>query len=120
LFDVADATLPDPDRPAPVRFLPQYDNVLLSHADRTRIISDDHRKGIATRNQVVPGTVLVDGFVRGMWSISRQRGVATLVIELFKRLSKKHTSAVSAEGARLLAFTAEEADTRDIRFVAPS
>ncbi|MGH2694260.1 MAG: DNA glycosylase AlkZ-like family protein, partial [Actinomycetota bacterium] len=92
---------------------------LLSHADRTRVISDDDRKGISTRNQVVPGTVLVDGFVRGMWSITRQRGAATLVIELFKRLSKKHTSALSAEGARLLAFAAEEAESRDIRFVPP-
>jgi hypothetical protein len=118
LFDVPDAPRPDPDTSAPPRFLPDFDNVLLSHADRTRIVTDDHRKLITTRNQILPGTVLVDGFVRATWRIATRRGSATLEIEHFTRLSKKHTAAVTAEGARLLHFGAAEADTHDIRWVA--
>lgn len=119
LFDVPDAPRPDPDTPAPPRFLPDFDNVLLSHADRTRIVTDDHRKLIATRNQILPGTVLVDGFVRATWRIAPQRGSATLEIKPFTRLSKKHEAAVNGEGARLLAFAAAEGDTHDVRVVTP-
>src|SRR5438067_1737679 len=76
LLDLPDAPRPDPDTPAPPRFLPEYDNVLLSHADRTCIIADDHRRRVFTK-----GAVLVDGFARGTWTITRQRGTATLRIE---------------------------------------
>jgi hypothetical protein len=80
LFDLPDAPRPDPARSAGVRFLPEFDNVLLSHADRTRIISDDDRKRIYTVNGLVPGTVLVDGFVRGRWKVDRSDGAAKLVV----------------------------------------
>src|SRR5919199_794697 len=80
LFDLPDAPRPDPDTPAPPRFLPEFDNLILSHADRTRIIANDYRKAIASKNGMVPATVLVGGFVRGTWKIERTRGKATLVI----------------------------------------
>jgi Winged helix DNA-binding domain len=64
LFDLPDA--PRPDTPAPPRFLPHYDNVFLSHADRTRIISDEHRKRIGTDNGLL-SAVLVDGFIAATW-----------------------------------------------------
>ena len=115
LFDVPDGLLPDPNTPAPPRFLPVYDNLLLSHADRTRIIADEHRK-LAGAGL---GTVLLDGFVRGTWKITRHRTTATLIVEPFKRLSKKDTSALTKEGAQLLAFVATDADVQDIRFTAP-
>ena len=115
LFDVPDGLLPDPNTPAPPRFLPVYDNLLLSHADRTRIIADDHRK-LAGAGL---GTVLLDGFVQGTWKITRHRSTATLIVEPFKRLSKKDTSALTKEGAQLLAFVACDADVQDIRFTAP-
>ncbi|HEU0006320.1 MAG TPA: winged helix DNA-binding domain-containing protein [Terriglobia bacterium] len=115
LFDVPDGPLPAPDTPAPPRFLPVYDNLLLSHADRTRIIADEHRKQAGAGL----GTVLLDGFVRGTWRITRHRSKATLIIEPFKRLSKKDTAALIKEGAELLAFVATDADVQDIQFTVP-
>lgn len=116
LWDVPDAPRPDPETPAPPRFLPDFDNVLLSHADRTRIITDAYRQRITTANGVLPGTVLVDGFVRGIWKLQRERDTATLLIEPFKRLSAEDRAAVAEEGTRLLTFAAPEAKTWDIRF----
>lgn len=112
LFDLPDAPRPDPETPAPPRFLPEYDNALLSHADRTRIIADEHRERVFTR-----GAVLVDGFARGAWTMARRRGAATLVIELFAPLAEGDRDAVAEEGERLLAFAAADAGARDIRFV---
>jgi Winged helix DNA-binding domain len=113
LLDLPDAPRPDPDTPAPPRFLPEYDNVLLSHADRTRIIADDHRQRVFTK-----GAVLVDGFVRGTWTITRQREVATLRIEPFAPLPTPDRIAVAEEGARLLTFAADAA-AHDVQVVPP-
>ena len=111
LLDVPDGPLPDPDTPAPARFLPEYDNALLSHADRTRVIAHEHRERIFMR-----GALLVDGHVCAAWKIERAKRSATLRIEAFKRLSKGDRAEASAEGERLLAFAAADAATRDIRF----
>jgi hypothetical protein len=107
LFDLPDAPLPHPDTPAPVRFVPEYDNLLLSHADRSHVIKKAYREALFTK-----GAVLVDGFVVGAWKIVR-RPRATLDIEHFERLAKSDASAVAEEGDRLLAFTAAEGDGRD-------
>jgi hypothetical protein len=114
LFDLPDAPRPDPDTPAPPRFLPEFDNLILSHADRTRIIANDYRKVIASRNGMVPATVLVDGFVRGTWKTERTRGKATLVIEPFEPLGKKDRDALAEEGERLIRFVAEPEDTETV------
>ncbi len=119
LFDPPEAPRPDPDIPAPPRFLPPFDNILLSHADRTRIMSDEHRKIIVTRNGLVKGTITVDGFACGSWEITRRRDAATLAITPFTRLSKADVDALTREGALLLAFAAAGADAHDIRFIAP-
>ena len=100
------ATRPDPETPAPVRFLPEFDNLALSHADRPRIVSDDDRKTLATPNGIIPGSVLVDGFVHASWKITRLREEATITISPLRRLSKKNTSSVLAEGRRLLVAAA--------------
>src|SRR5439155_26701931 len=97
LFDLPDAPRPDPDTPAEPRFLPEYDNALLSHADRGRIIAAEHREAVFTR-----GSLLVDGFVRGAWRIRQERGTAVLAIEPFAALRKGERPAVAREGARLL------------------
>jgi hypothetical protein len=116
LFDLPDAPRPDSDAPAPPRFLPEFDNLILSHADRTRIIADDHRRVIASKNGMVPATVLVDGFVRGTWKMERTRGKATLVIEPFEPLARKDRDALAEEGERLIRFTGAGAETFVIRF----
>ncbi len=104
LFDILDAPLPDPDTPAPPRFVPEYDNLLLGHLDRTRVIADEHRARIFTR-----GAVLVGGFVRAGWKVRRSRGTARLVIEYFPHTSKRARAEVMAEAQRLLAFVAPNA-----------
>lgn len=114
LFDLPDAPQPDPDIPAPPRFLPDYDNALLSHADRTRIMDDERRTLVFTKNGIIRATVLVDGFVRGTWTITRQGGVATLHIAPFAPLPQQDRAALTEEGARLLAFAADGA--RDVQF----
>lgn len=116
LFDAPNGPLPDPDTPAPPRFLPVYDNAFLGHADRSRIVSEEHRQ----RAALVGGSgFLVDGFGAGMWRIDRANGSATLVIEPFERLAKRDRSALAEEGERLLAFVAADAERRDVRFVSP-
>jgi len=112
LFDVPDGPLPDPKTPAPPRFLPEYDNLLIGHHDRTRVI--DH----AYRYVIFIGTLLVDGFVQGTWVIKRQRDAATLTIEPLRRLTAADRKAVVEEGGRLLEFAANEAAKHDVRITA--
>ena len=105
LFDVPDGALPDPDTPAPPRFLPEYDNVFLSHEDRSRIVSDDVHWSQRSVMEGRFGTVLVDGFIRATWKIVREVGAATLRIESVLPLGRRDMDAVAAEGIRMLEFT---------------
>jgi Winged helix DNA-binding domain len=117
LYDLPNAPRPDADLPVPVRFLPEFDNVLLSYADRTRIMSEEHRKRLfGVPNGVFPPTFLVDGFLRGIWRITKQRKAFTLTISPWATLSSKDTAALADEGSRLLEFAAPDADARDVRF----
>ncbi len=115
LFDLADAPRPPADTPAPPRFLPEWDNALLSHADRTRVAADEDRAALAASGPVPLGAVLVDGFVRAGWRAARESGAATLWITPFARLSPGDRDAVAAEGERLLRFVAADARTHDLR-----
>jgi hypothetical protein len=121
LFDVPDAPMPDPDTPAPPRFLPEFDNLILSHADRTRVIAEEYRKAIASKNGMVPASVLVDGFVRGTWKTERSRGKASLEIKPFEPLTKEDRDALAEEGERLIRFVAvpDGAASYEIRFAEP-
>lgn len=113
LFDLPGAPLPDEDTPAPARFIPEYDNLLLSHADRIRVIADADRARIFTK-----GAVLVEGFVAGTWKIDRARKNADLLVEQFRRLREAEKAEVAEEGARLLSFAAEGTERQRVRFVA--
>jgi hypothetical protein len=102
LLDVPRAPLPDPDTPAPVRFLPKWDNVLLAFADRTRVLPEEHRRTVIRANGDVAQTFLVDGVVAGMWRVDGGRVVA----EPFEPLPRAALRDVEDEAARLEAFLA--------------
>jgi hypothetical protein len=109
LFDLPDAPRPDPETPAPARFLPEYDNVLLSHEDRTRVVDRWLIDPVFTR-----GSLLVDGFVNGGWSLKRTKRAVTLTLEVFDELSGAVRAEVEAEGETLLRFLAPTAETRTL------
>jgi hypothetical protein len=115
LFDLAEAPRPDPATPAPARLVAPFDNLVLGHADRSRVLSEPNRARLFSRANVFPGTVLIDGFAAGSWQLSRSPGVATLTVELFGPVARADRDEIGHEGERLLAFAAPEAGTRDIR-----
>ncbi|WP_405422266.1 winged helix DNA-binding domain-containing protein [Streptomyces erythrochromogenes] len=98
LFDLPDAPRPDAATPAPPRFLPEFDNLLLSHADRTRVVAPEVKGRSWTGNQA-HCTLLVDGFLAGLWKL--EAGVLT--VELFDRVSKAAEEEIVAEGEKLIA-----------------
>lgn len=107
LFDQPDAPRPHAATPAGVRLIAEFDNLILSHADRTRIIADHHRRRMFTRNGIVPGLVLVDGVGAAMWRLTKpgaRGGTTTLLIEAFRPLSAGERDEIESEGRRLLAF----------------
>ena len=120
LFDVKEAPLPAEDEEAPVRFLPEFDNVLLGYSERARIISDEHRRLIFTKNLLVPATFLVDGFVAGKWVVERKRNAARLLVRSFGTLAKRTREALAEEGERLLQFIEADAATRSVVFAKAS
>jgi hypothetical protein len=99
-----------------VRLTAEFDNLTLSHAARTRIISDRDRARLFTRNGVFPGIVLVNGFAAGMWRIARPRGAAVLTVEPFAPIRERDRGAITREALRLLDFAAPGAPARDVRF----
>jgi hypothetical protein len=116
LFDLPDAPRPDEDMVAPVRFIPDFDNLVLSHEDRTRIVADDHRPRVTLKNLQVRATFLVDGTVAGTWKSERKRKTAVLVIEPFGAVAKRARTALEEEAERLIAFLEEDATDREIRW----
>lgn len=116
LFDLPDGLLFAADTPAPVRFVPEYDNLVLSHANRTRIIADEYRSKVFLSAARVRATFLVDGFVRGAWQIEKTASSATLIIEPFAPLSKEDCDALSEEGERLIRFVEDRAATFKVTF----
>jgi hypothetical protein len=115
LFDLPEAPRPDVETPVPPRFLAEYDNMLISYADRARIIPPKHRARVIPR--LAHPTVLLDGFVAGWWKITRTRGAAMLRIETLEQLSGADIDALTEEGSRLLALVASDARTCDVEFV---
>jgi hypothetical protein len=119
LFDLPTAPRPGEDAPAPPRLVAEFDNLILSHAERSRVIGPGATKKIYTANGIIPGTVLIDGFVAGMWRLDRRRDAAAMTIELFGRDgppgSGAERDALAAEAGRVLAFGAPGA-AHHVRF----
>ncbi len=113
LFDLPSAPRPGGDVLAPVRLVAEFDNLVLSHGDRSRVISAENAKRLYTVNGVIPGPVLIDGFVGGMWRLTTSRGMTTLTIELFGPARER--DALEREAERVLAFFSPDRSC-DIRF----
>ncbi|MCX4904305.1 winged helix DNA-binding domain-containing protein [Streptomyces sp. NBC_00878] len=114
LFDLPDAPRPDADTPAPPRLLPEFDNLLLSHADRSRVVSAAY-KGRTWQGNQAHRTLLVDGFVEGVWRLDESRDEAVITIEPFGTLGKRQRDDVVEEATRMLSVLSE-APSYDIRF----
>ena len=119
LLDLPDAPRPDPDSPAPPRFLPEYDNLLLSHADRSRVIDVRTRRAMSLPQAPHRGSILVNGFVAATWWIDENRASreAALLVRPVSRLRKRDVAAVESEGDRLLRFIAGDR-AHGVRFAA--
>jgi hypothetical protein len=114
LFDLPDAPRPGPDVVAPPRFLPEYDNLLLGHADRSRVNPARRPVPLWPGNGAAMGNLLVDGVNAATWRITRTKDVATLTVEPFARLSRRDSVEVEAEGRRLLGFAAAGAESFEV------
>jgi hypothetical protein len=115
LFDLPDAPRPDEGTPAPVRFLPVYDNVTLGFANRDRIVRPDIAppRPLPLNGQV--RAFLVDGFVTGFWKVVEEKGVATLLLEPFRPLTRKEMTALTAEARALMKFAEPAAEAGEVR-----
>ena len=112
LLDLPDAPRPGPDVPAPPRFLPEYDNLLLSYAERSRVIPHRRPVPLPPGNGATGGTLLVDGLWQADWKIIK----GTLEIQPHRRLTRAEMDAITAEGARLLHFAGPTGTGQDVRF----
>ena len=119
-FDIPEGPVVDADTPAPVRFLPQYDNLLLSHADRTRFTGGEDFSQVWLTQTKFLGTVLVDGMVAGMWRFDQptrvvQTGSKPTILTITTKypLARDAANDLLAEAERFAAFVAPA--TVDVR-----
>jgi hypothetical protein len=112
LLDVPGGLLPDPDTPAPARFLAPFDNAILAHADRTRIVEPAAR-ALVNRDRLMR-TFLVDGFVAGTWALKGE----VLELQPARRLTVAERRALTAEGQRLLRFVVPGSSDPQVRLLA--
>ncbi len=115
LFDLPKAPRPDAETEAPVRFLPEFDNILLAHDDRTRVVADANRKQVYLPGLRVAATLLVDGMVAGAWSVESKKGVATIMVKRFVKLTKATREGVEEEGEELARFLGPDAKEVAVR-----
>ena len=110
LFDLPEAPRPDADVPAPVRLVPEYDNLITTRADE-RFVARRDRPRVFLSALRIAATVLVDGFVAGTWKLERKKGAATVAIAPFTTFSPRTRKEVTAEAEALARFA--EPDARD-------
>ena len=117
LYDLPGAPRPGGDVDALARLLPPFDQLLLAHADRARIIDDEHRPRVITKNLRIPATFTWDGFVAGLWTIDAKKRKTTLTLEPFAKLTKKAQKEIAAEAEELLRFAEPETQAYDVTWV---
>lgn len=116
LFDLRTARLPDADTPAPVRLTGEFDNLVLSHADRRRLVDDEHRGRLMTVNGLVRPCVLVDGRVQAIWKLEVGKAATTLTVTPFRRFNAEEQRDITEEAGRALAFAAGPGAKGQVRF----
>jgi hypothetical protein len=116
LFDLPGNPIPHPDTPAPPRFLPEYDNVLLSHHDRSRMIPLGRAVPLPPGRGATRGTILIDGFLGATWAVEHGQAGATLTITPSEELTDQTAESIRREGRRLLAFLSGDAGHLQVRF----
>ncbi|MEK5389464.1 winged helix DNA-binding domain-containing protein [Margalitia sp. FSL K6-0131] len=117
LFDIPNAPRPEENIPSPPRFLGDFDNMLLSYANRKRIMDESYRNKVFTKNGIIRPTILIDGCVSGIWKYVKEKGIVRLIIELFKEVSEQDQNELTEEGNRLLDFIEGMEGPREIAFV---
>jgi Winged helix DNA-binding domain len=115
LLDLPDAPRPSADVPAPVRFIPEYDNLITARADE-RVVSKSDRSRVFLSALRVAATVLVDGFAAGTWKVTATRKLATVTIEPFRALPPKVRKEIAEEAERLGQFSEPEVPKVDVKF----
>lgn len=116
LYDLPDAPRPDPDTPAPVRFLPLYENAYLGYDNRRRMLSEATAHLINMFQDFKPA-VLIDGQANAGWSISNTKGAAVLEIETYRKITKGEKRDIEAEGLAFVKFLEPEARSWDVTFM---
>ncbi len=119
LYDIPDAPRPDEDTPAPVHFLPLYDNVYLGYDDRRRMLSAETAH-LMNMFQSFKPAVLIDGTINAGWTLTKKKNAPTLEVELYRKTTKRERDEIEPEGTRFLAFLAPEAESRSIAFTTKS
>ncbi len=114
MYDLPELTIAAPDSIAPLRFIPEYDNMLIAHRDRSRILPDEHRKKVFLSAGRVIGTVLIDGFVGATWNVKKDKSSVTLNVKLFEAQPNDCLREIQEEGDRLLRFFDDKASSHAV------
>ena len=120
VYDLPDHPITCEGAPAPIRFLPEYDNILIAHRDRSRILPPAYRKRVFLSAGRVLGTVLVDGFVAAVWKAERSKTRATMQVTLFETQKDDVMAAIEAEGLALARFIVDDAVACQVTFIEPA
>jgi hypothetical protein len=116
LVDLADAPRPSPETPVPPRLLARWDSLLLSHETkrRGRVIADEHRAAVFTKNADVLPTFLIDGFVAGTWELTRGDGSVSVRLRPFAKLPRGSRAKLVAETERVIGILAPDTNARSV------
>jgi hypothetical protein len=116
LYDLPRSPRPDAETPAPARFLPRYDELLIAYEHRDRVIAPRDRPAVYSKNAIIEAVFMIDGYAAGTWGLDRGKREAVLRCAPFARLSARDRAAIEDEGERLTRFLAPDAGATGVRF----